>query len=149
MTKTIEIEQPVEVVFERWTRFEDFPKFMDDVDAVTELDEGHYRWTVRSGGLRREWVAEIVDLVPLRHISWRATDGTHDSGEVSFRRLPHDRTLVALDIDVDPGEAGHLEEWIEVSSAQAREDLRTFKEYVEHPRTAPGPQRAREWPSAP
>jgi uncharacterized protein YndB with AHSA1/START domain len=145
MTTTMEIDQPVEVVFERWTRFEEFPTFMDDVDAVTELDEGHYRWTVRVGGLRTEWEAEIVDLVPLRHISWRATDGTHNSGEVSFRRLPSNCTLVALDIDVDPGEVAPQAEWIDVSSGQAREDLRSFKERVEHPRLGRRPQRTPSW----
>src|SRR5687767_636292 len=42
--KTIEVERPVRTVYNQWTQFEEFPRFMDGVKEVTQLDDTHVRW---------------------------------------------------------------------------------------------------------
>ena len=35
--KTIEVDQPIDVVYGQWTQFEEFPEFMGGVESVTQL----------------------------------------------------------------------------------------------------------------
>ncbi len=37
--KSIEVNVPVRTAYNQWTQFEDFPKFMEGVRQVTQLDE--------------------------------------------------------------------------------------------------------------
>ncbi len=48
----IEIDRPVEDVYDQWTQFEDFPEFMPGIKAVEQLDDTHVRWHVDIWGRR-------------------------------------------------------------------------------------------------
>jgi uncharacterized membrane protein len=39
--KTIEVDVPVATAYNQWTQFEEFPKFMDGVEEVRQLDDTH------------------------------------------------------------------------------------------------------------
>ena len=36
--KSIEVERPVSTVYNQWTQFEEFPRFMKGVNSVKQLD---------------------------------------------------------------------------------------------------------------
>ena len=38
--QSIEVEVPVRIAYDQWTQFEEFPKFMDGVDEVRQLNAG-------------------------------------------------------------------------------------------------------------
>ncbi len=46
--KSIEIDLLVATVYNQWTQFEDFPKFMDGVQSVTQVDDKHLHWVVEN-----------------------------------------------------------------------------------------------------
>jgi uncharacterized membrane protein len=52
--KTFEIDCPVRTVYNQWTQFEDFPRFMDGVKEVQQLDDTHLHWRASIAGKEKE-----------------------------------------------------------------------------------------------
>lgn len=47
MTKieqSIEVNVPAHAVYNQLTQFEDYPRFMEDVEEVRQLDDTHLHW---------------------------------------------------------------------------------------------------------
>jgi len=62
--KTINVNAPVEAVFNAFSRFEDFPNFMRNVRKVSRLDENRYRWTVSGPGkVPVEWESVLTSNI--------------------------------------------------------------------------------------
>ena len=130
--ETIEVNVPVSTAYNQWTQFADFPKFMDGVRSVEQLDDTHLRWVAEVGGQSRDWQAEIVEQVPEQRIAWRATDGDGPNGLVSFEPLGEDTTLVTVEMSYEPeGMKEQLGAKVGLDSRQVKEDLNRFKELVE------------------
>jgi hypothetical protein len=47
---SIDIEQPVRVVYDQWTQLESFPGFMDNVGSITPISDGNAHWTTIIAG---------------------------------------------------------------------------------------------------
>jgi uncharacterized membrane protein len=47
--KSIEVHVPVQTAYNQWTQFEDFPKFMEGVQEVRQLDDRRLHWRAKSG----------------------------------------------------------------------------------------------------
>ena len=74
ITKTITVRAPIERVFGLWRHVENFPRFMQHVQAVIvdEQDPNRSRWTVDGpGGTAIEFESAITRIVHLREIWWR------------------------------------------------------------------------------
>ena len=61
--KSIEIEVPVRTAYNQWTQFEEFPKFMEGVKQVKQIDDKHLHWKAEIGGKEKEWDAEITEQI--------------------------------------------------------------------------------------
>jgi len=130
--ESIETNVPVSTAYNQWTQFEEFPKFMEGVESVTQIDDTHLRWVAEVGGQRREWQAEIVEQVPDERITWRATDGNGPNGLVTFEPLGEDSTLITVEMSYEPeGLKEQLGAKIGFDSRQVKEDLNRFKQLVE------------------
>ena len=68
--KSIEVNCPIDVVYNQWTQFEDFPQFMSGVKEVQQLDDTHLRWHAEVWGKEKEWDAEITADVLTEFQSW-------------------------------------------------------------------------------
>ena len=55
---TIEVQVPVQQAYNQWTQFEDFPKFMDGIQSVQQLDDTHVQWVAEIRGESRQWTTE-------------------------------------------------------------------------------------------
>ena len=129
---TVHVDVPVRVAYDQWTQFEDFPRFMDNVESVRQLDDKTLLWVANIAGQRKDWTAEITDQTPDSRIAWRSTSGDQIDGAVLFQALEDSRTRITLRMDADPkgpvetvGTAlGFLERAVE-------SDLKHFKEYIE------------------
>ena len=42
--KTIEVDCPLTHVYNQWTQFEEFPRFMEGVKTVKQLDDKRLHW---------------------------------------------------------------------------------------------------------
>jgi uncharacterized membrane protein len=136
--KSIEVEKPVDQVYAQWTQFEDFPKFMENVKEVRQLDDKHLEWKAKVAGTERTWKAEIVEQQPNRVIAWRAITGDKNAGKVEFEPVNgHTKVKLALDYDPPKGAAGEVADTlVQATPRSVEHDLKRFKEYIEH-RPAP------------
>jgi uncharacterized membrane protein len=129
--KSIEINVPVKSAYNQWTQFEEFPRFMEGVEQVRQLDDTHLHWVANVGGKKLDWNATITDQVPDKRIAWRADDRMQ-SGIVTFDPLDQNRTVVRLRIDYEP--EGIVEETgdkLGFVSRRVEGDLKRFKEFIE------------------
>jgi uncharacterized membrane protein len=130
--ESITVEVPVSTAYNQWTQFEEFPKFMDGVESVTQIDDTHLRWVAEMGGQRHEWQAEIVEQKPDRKIAWRALDGHYNSGTVTFERLGDNQTRINVVMEHETeGLTETLGSALGVDSRKVKGDLERFKELVE------------------
>ena len=128
----ITVDVPVRVAYDRWTRFEDFPSFMDGVESVKQLDDKTLRWTASVAGVTRSWTAEIVDQTPDQRVAWKSIDGAENAGAVLFEPDGAGRTKVTLRIDAEPdGVVESAGDALGFLQRRVKGDLERFKDLVE------------------
>ena len=136
---SIDIDVPVRTAYNQWTQFEDFPRFMEGVEKVTQLDDTHLHWVAEIAGKTQEWDAEITEQTPDQRIAWNSTSGDRNAGAVDFHRLDDERTRVTLTMDVEP--SGVIEKVgtaLGIASGSVKGDLEHFKAFIESRGSATG-----------
>jgi uncharacterized membrane protein len=130
--QSIEVEVPVRAAYNQWTQFEEFPRFMEGVDSVRQLDDKRLHWRATIAGKSKEWHAEITEQRPDERIAWTSRGGAHNAGVVTFHRLSDSRTKVMLQLDYDPeGIVETVGDAAGVVSMRVKGDLQRFKEFIE------------------
>jgi uncharacterized protein (TIGR02271 family) len=130
--RSIDVDVPVQTAYQQWTRFEEFPHFMEGVEAVRRLDAQRLHWVANIGGTRKEWDAQITEDVPGERIAWRSEAGEFTAGVVTFQPLASDRTRLAVRFDYEPqGVKETLGDWLGLVSRRVEGDLQRFKSFVE------------------
>ena len=139
IVESIDVDVPVRVAYDQWTQFEEFPRFMDGVKRVRQLDDTTLEWTAEINGVERSWRADIVEQEPDQVIAWRSTSGAKNDGRVTFEPLDDSRARATLELDVEPDDAvekaGDALGFVE---RQVKGDLRRFKEFIESRGTPTG-----------
>ena len=100
--ESVEVAVPVETAYNQWTQFEEFPRFMEGVESVRQIDDTHLHWVAKIAGKRVEWDAEITEQHPDERVAWKSTSGATHAGVVTFHRLAPDRSKVMLQLDTEP-----------------------------------------------
>lgn len=130
--KDIVVDVSVEVAYDQWTQFESFPKFMEGVKEVVQLDEKTLRWTAQIGPKVEEWDAEIIEQTPNKIIAWRSTTGTPNAGTVRYEPAGDGKTRVSLEISYEPRDATEkVGDALGVLDRRVSGDLGRFKEFIE------------------
>jgi uncharacterized membrane protein len=133
--ESIEVEVPVGTAYDEWTRFEEYPRFMEGIEAVRRLDDTRLHWVAEVGGHREEWQAEITEQHPGHRVAWTATSGKGNAGVVTFHRLDDMRTKVMVQLDWEPeGVTEQIGATLGMDSRRVQGDLQRFKEQIEGPR---------------
>ena len=142
--QSVEVNAPLRTVYNQWTQFEEFPRFMDGVEEVRQIDETHLHWVAEFGGSRHEWDAEITEQNPDERVAWRNTDGKENAGVVTFHRLDDDRTRLMVQLDFVPeGVKERIGDAIGAPDRRVEGDLERFKEMIEARGTETGAWRGR------
>jgi hypothetical protein len=137
--KAIEVNARLSVVYNQWTQFEEFPKFMEGVKSVKQLDDKRLAWRAEILGQEVEWEAEITEQVPDQRISWRSTSGRSNTGTVYFSPMTTEKTRVMLAIEYEPlGAAERIANTLGVLSFRIARDMRRFRRFVEERGAATG-----------
>jgi hemerythrin superfamily protein/ribosome-associated toxin RatA of RatAB toxin-antitoxin module len=137
--KSVEVAVPVSTAYNQWTQFEEFPQFMSGVQQVEQLDERTLRWVAEIAGVRRQWVATVLEQVPDQKVAWAATEGATNAGAVTFQSLGPDRTQVTLTLDYEPeGLVEKAGDALNIVDRQASGDLERFKSFIESRGTETG-----------
>ena len=130
--KEIEVNAPLRSVYNQWTQFEEFPRFMEGVKEVRQLDDTHLHWCASVGGKELEWDAEITEQVPDQRIAWRSTTGKANAGSVQFEPVDSDHTRVCLSMEYDPeGVVENVGDAVGVTTTRVGGDLKRFKKFIE------------------
>ena len=132
---TIEVQVPVRQAYNQWTQFEDFPKFMEGIQSVRQLDDTHVRWLAEIRGESREWTTEIVEQRPGEKVAWKTVDGeVRNDGVVTFAPVAAGHTRVNVQMDVEgASEAENVAgELLGVVKRQVHGDLERFKQLIEN-----------------
>jgi uncharacterized membrane protein len=130
--QSIELEVPVHTAYNQWTQFEEFPRFMEGIEEIRQLDDTRLHWVAEFGGTRHEWDAVITEQLPDERVAWRNTDGKENAGVVTFHRLDdtHSRVMVQMDF-VPEGVKEKIGDALGVPDRRVKGDLERFKEMIE------------------
>ena len=130
--KSIEVNVPVRTAYNQWTQFEEFPRFMEGVLEVRQLDDKHTHWRTNVGGMEKDFDAEITEQIPDKRIAWRSRSGASNAGVVTFHSLNDQNTRIMLQMAYEP--EGLIEksgDMLGFASRRIEGDLQRFKEYIE------------------
>lgn len=137
--QSIEVDAPISMVYNQWTQFEDFPRFMEGVKSVRQLDDKRLHWHAEVAGKDKEWDAEIVEQRPDELIMWRSTTGAHNGGEVRFDRTSDGKTRVTLVMTYEPeGVVENVGDALGLVSMRVKGDLKRFEKFIEERRNETG-----------
>jgi uncharacterized membrane protein len=139
VTKSIDCPVDVPTAYNRWTRFESFPEFMEGVKEVRQLDDRRLHWKAEVGGRVEEWDAEITEQIPDERIAWRSTSGAPNAGVVTFHRLADNQCRITLQLAYEPqGLTEKIGEALGFMARQVEGDLERFRDLIASRGTASG-----------
>ncbi|MFC7561669.1 SRPBCC family protein [Actinomadura namibiensis] len=128
----VDVGAPRRLVYDQFTRFQEFPSFMKKVQSVDQVADERLHWKAKIFWSARTWESTIVEQVPDRHITWRSKGPKgHVNGTVSFHELTPDLTRVLLNLEYHP--KGLFERTGNLWRAQGRRvrlELKHFRRHV-------------------
>lgn len=136
--RAVEVDRPIERVYAYWRELANLPRFMANLERVTESGN-HSHWIATGpGDIRVEWDAEIINDVPNKLIAWRSLPGSQvtTAGSVNFdeaRNGRGTRVTVALQYALPAGDVGAAVAAIfgRDPAMLIRQDLQRFKRHLE------------------
>lgn len=130
--ESIEVNVPVSTAYNQWTQFEEFPRFMDSVHEVRQVDNTHLHWRADVAGKEKEWDAEITEQVPDKRIAWRSTSGVSNGGVVTFHKIDESTTKIMLQMQYEPeGAVESNGDALGAVRMETRRNLERFKAMIE------------------
>ncbi|WP_104201139.1 SRPBCC family protein [Cryobacterium sp. Y29] len=131
--ETVDVNVPVSVAYNQWTKFEEFPKFLTFVQSITQVTDTLTEWKVKIGGVERTFEARITEQHPDERVAWKSTGGEVDhAGVVTFHKLAVNETRVTVQLDWEA--SGLLEKAgaiLGVDNHAIKKDLANFKKFIE------------------
>jgi uncharacterized membrane protein len=130
--KVVDVNCPISTVYNQWTQFEEFPRFMAGVKEVRQIDDTHVHWRAEIWGKDKEWDAEITEQQPDERISWKSVSGAVNAGTVRFEPLGADRTRVRLAMAYEPeGAIENVGNALGAFTRRVENTVKDFKEFIE------------------
>lgn len=132
IVEQIDIGAPIGLVYDQWTQFADFPRFMKKLEQVEQIADEKLRWKAQVFWSHRSWESTILEQVPDEHIVWRSKgDKGYLDGAITFHELAPNLTRVLVAIEYHP--QGFFEKTGNIWRAQGRRirlELKHFRRHV-------------------
>jgi uncharacterized membrane protein len=134
---SVEINAPVEKVYDYWKTLENLPQFMTNVEEIRPTGPDTTHWVVKGPlGARLEFDAKTTQNQPNEAIGWNSENGqVQTSGQVRFQKVDAERTRVEVQMNYwDPpgGRAGEVASRIVANpELMVQQDLRNLKDILE------------------
>ncbi len=131
----VEVEAPIELVWNLWSDLEQMPRWMKWIDSVQIMEDKPEisRWQLASGGFEFSWLSRILKLVPQQLIQWESIDGLPNRGAIRFYDR-HTSSIVKLTVAYAiPGILGKLMDNLflgRIVESTIQADLERFKDYT-------------------
>ncbi|MFI9387709.1 SRPBCC family protein [Kutzneria sp. NPDC052558] len=130
--KSVDVQVPVRTAYNQWTQFESFPRFMEGVDRVTQIDDVLTHWQTSIGGVSREFDARVSEQHPDERVAWHTVDGPEHGGVVTFHRLDDHTTRVTLQMEYQPDTLTEkTAAALGLVGNRISGDLKRFKDFIE------------------
>jgi uncharacterized membrane protein len=103
--KSVTINATAKELYRFWRDYENLPRFLENLESVTELDETRSHWVANGpGGKKVEWDAEIYNDKENEMIAWRSLPGSDitNAGSVHFEEAPGHGTYVKVVLNYNP-----------------------------------------------
>jgi uncharacterized membrane protein len=127
-----DVAVPIDVAYDKWTQFEEYPKFMHRVLSVDKPDRNKLSWDEKIWFSKRHWEGEITQRRKNDRIAWKTTKGMSHKGVVTFHKLDTNLTRVMVDMDFEPtGMIEKMGSGMRFVKRAVQADLARFKAYVE------------------
>ena len=137
--KSIDVNVPEYTAYAQWTKFWEFPQFMEGVKEVTRLDAKRFHWKAEIAGQEKEWETEITEQAADQRLVWTSRGSIIKGCVVTFHALSSARSNIMLQVEYDPqGVAEQGGEALEVVSQRVQGDLERFKVLIEKRWRPPG-----------
>jgi len=128
----IDVGVPVEVAYNQWTEFQEFPSFMKKVEGVDQDEDTKLTWKAQVLWSHRTWESTIIDQEPEDHIVWKSSGAKgYVDGAVTFHKLAPNLTRILVVLEYHPQgifeQTGNL--W-RAQGRRARLELKHFRRHV-------------------
>ncbi|MFF7651329.1 SRPBCC family protein [Streptomyces sp. NPDC007983] len=131
IVEQIDVGAPIDLTYDLWTQFEDFPSFMKKVEDVQQESETEMEWKAQVFWSHRKWRAEIIEQVPEKRIIWKSrAEKGHVNGAVTFHELGPELTRVLVVLQYYP--QGFFERTGNLWRAQGRRVRLELKHFRRH-----------------
>jgi carbon monoxide dehydrogenase subunit G len=127
-----DVALPIDQVYEEFTKFDQFPRFMHRVLNVEQKDRDKISWQEKIWFSKRQWEGRVTERRKNDRIVWTTNSGMSHKGIVSFHKLAPNLTRVMVDMEFEPG--GMVEKMasgLRFVKRAVQADLARFKTYVE------------------
>ena len=147
----IEVQAPVQTVYEYWRNLENLPSFMSNIEEVRSTGPDTTHWVVKGPlGARLEFDARTTQDEPNSAIGWNTVDGdVQTSGQVRFQELGPEQTRIDVTMNYADPPGGKIGEVASKAVANPKimmqQDLKNFKDIIEGTAT---PEEVQQRPSA-
>ncbi|CAN5536324.1 hypothetical protein BH24ACT20_BH24ACT20_09760 [soil metagenome] len=134
---SIEVNAPVQQVYEYWETLENLPSFMSNVEEVRSTGDNVTHWRVKGPlGTSVEFDARTTQNEQNEALGWNTENGdVQTSGQVRFRDLGDDQTRIEVQMNwFDPpgGKVGEAVTGLVAGpKAMLEQDLLNFKDIIE------------------
>jgi uncharacterized membrane protein len=134
-TVQVEVETPIQLVWDLWSDLEQMPKWMKWIDSVKVLEDDPdlSRWKLASGGFEFSWLSRITKLVTHQIIQWESVDGLPNRGAIRFYDRG-DHSIVKLTVAYSiPGILGKIMDNLflgRIVESTIQADMNRFRDYA-------------------
>lgn len=143
--ESIVINRKAGDIYRFWRNLENLPRFIDHLDSVENLGEGHNRWTIKTPVGLMNWESEIIEDKENEIIQWRSMPGSRvkNSGSLVLKEKEGgDATEATVELRYKP--PGEHDSFLEdeileaITDVQIKGDLRNLKRIIESETEAGG-----------
>jgi uncharacterized membrane protein len=127
-----DIGVPIDRVYEEFTKFDQFPRFMHRVLNVEQKGRDKISWQEKIWFSSRQWEGRVTERRKNDRVVWTTTSGMEHKGIVSFHKLAENLTRVMVTMEFEPnGMVEKMASGLRFVKRAVQADLARFKAYVE------------------
>lgn len=103
IVEEIDVGVPIDLAYDQWTQFADFPKFTKKLEQVEQVSDEKLSWTGKVFWSRRTWESTIIEQIPFERIIWRSKGAKgYIDGAVGFYELTPNLTRILVVLEYHP-----------------------------------------------
>ncbi|MCL6436299.1 MAG: SRPBCC family protein [Leptolyngbyaceae cyanobacterium HOT.MB2.61] len=135
-TVQIEVDAPIDLVWNLWSDLEQMPNWMKWIESVKVLEDDPKlsRWKLASGGFNFTWLSREIKLIPHQILQWESVDGLPNRGAIRFYDRGEQGSIVKMTVAYSaPGFLFQLMDKLflgRIVESTLYADLERFRQYV-------------------